>query len=130
MSRVGTAHTRRGGLARTHCTATVVALLGVAQLRPGKSCTWLVGVGQRRRHGFSPLGLRAVPFGAGNAAAACLVGARVMGVPAVPQASEATPPFSCPHRSEAATASHNKSVQTDRVTAGCACLRASADLQR
>src|SRR6185369_5421616 len=59
-----------------------------------------------------------------------LAGARVVCAPASRLKAWAMPPFTCQHRRDATAASHNKSVQTDRVTAGFARLRASADLQR
>jgi len=70
-------------------------------------------------------------------------GARAVGTPAWSHSGYSPiQPHTCRHRGGklrfgaspslalAGAASDNKSVQTDRVTAGCACLRASADLQR
>ena len=108
----------------------MVTLLGVALSRSGESRARAAGVGTGRRHGFGEAARRAMPVGAGAAASACLVGARATGLPALLVASRAMPPFSCLNRVGTTTASHNKSVNTDRVTAGFACLRASGYLQR
>jgi hypothetical protein len=98
----------RGGFSRS-----LVAFLGVAPCRSGESRAWVVGGGYRRRHGFGLVGRRALPFGANVSAPACLVGARVAGMPAGLAASGAMPPFKCQHRGGASTASHNKSANTD-----------------
>jgi hypothetical protein len=54
----------------------------------------------------------------------------VVGAPPGLLQSGAMPPCSLQHSARASTASHNKSVNTDRVTAGFARLRASGYLQR
>jgi hypothetical protein len=108
----------------------MVALLGVALSRSGESLAGAAGVGARRRHGFGEVARRAVLVGAGASASARLVGARAAGLLALLVASGAMPPFTCLHRVGTTTASHNKSANTDRVTAGFACLRASGCLQR
>jgi len=119
-----------GGLARTAFAPGVVVILGVAQCRSGGSSVRRAGIVRSRGHGFGSVGGRSAPSRACASVSACSVDTRVAGVRPGPATSGAMPPFSCEHRSVATTASHNKSVQTDRVTAGFACLRASADLQR
>ena len=130
MFSVATALRTRGAAVRVHCARSLVTLLGVSSRHSGESHACLAGRGHGRRHVYGAARRRALPFGAGASPSAGLVGARVAGAPPVLAASEAMPPFTCQHLRCSATASHNKSANTDRVTAGCACLRASGCLQR
>jgi hypothetical protein len=106
------------------------ALLGVAVSRSDGSQFRRVGVGQGCSHGLGEVRRCAAPFGAGVSVSRYVAGDRAAGVRTRLAASQAMPPFSRQHGSGATTASHNKSVQADRVTAGSACLRTSADLRR
>src|SRR6266568_7350062 len=103
---------------------------------PAASLFW----GWRNSHSGGPLGCKAakgVAAARGRAAGfvgkhcgsctvgarrrlvlAKLAGARVVCAPESQLKAWAMPPFTCQHRRDATAASHNKSVQTDRVTAG------------
>ena len=103
----------RCGVARIGFSRCMVTLLGVAQSRSGNCRSLWVGVGRRRSHGLGRVGRCALPFGACVSVSTRLIGARSTGVRAGFAASEAMPPFSCPHCSSSTTASHNMSIDAD-----------------